>query len=87
MEAKKFIKDLIKEGNHFYYEDNVFYAEKLFVINSVVSWVIAKAKSGEFDKSQVKNYLNVISAYLKGGIEIFWEDGTLYVKKLKEKEL
>ena len=84
MEAKKFIKDLIKEGNHFYYRDNVFYAEKLFIINSVVSWVIDKAKAGEFDHSQVKNYLNVISAYLKGDIEIFWEDGALYVQKLKK---
>jgi hypothetical protein len=30
-----------------------------------------------------KNYLNVVSAYLKGDIEIFWEEGTLYVRKLK----
>ncbi len=87
MEAKKFIKDLIGAGKHFYYKDNVFYAEKLFVVNSVISWVITRAKTGEFDRSQVKNYLNVISAYLNGSIDIFWEDGALYVKKLKEKEL
>ena len=74
---------LIKEGKHFYYEDNVFHGEKVFIVYSVVKWVVEQAKSGEFDDSQVKNYLNVISTYLKGDIEIFWEEGTLYVRKLK----
>lgn len=84
MEAKKFIKDLIKEGKHFYFEGNVFHAEKLFVVNSVIAWVVARAKTGEFDREQVKNYLNAVSAYLKGSIDIFWENGTLYVQKLKD---
>ena len=83
MEAKNFIMSLIKEGKHFYYDGNVFHAEKAFVVYSVVKWVVEQAKSGEFDDSQVKNYLNVVSAYLKGDIEIFWEEGTLYVRKLK----
>lgn len=83
MEAKNFIMSLIKEGKHFYYDGNVFHAEKAFVVYSVVKWVVAQAKEGEFDESQVKNYLNVVSAYLKGDIEIFWEEGTLYVRKLK----
>jgi hypothetical protein len=43
-----------------------------------------KAKSGEFDATQVKNYLNVVSTYIKGDIEIFWENGTLFVRQLKE---
>lgn len=75
--------NLIKEGKHFFYEGNVFRAEKLFVVYSVVTWVVAEAKSGEFDEEQVKNYLNAISAYLKGDIDMFWESGTLYVRKLK----
>lgn len=83
MEAKNFITNLIKEGKHFFYKDNVFYAEKLFVVYSVVKWVVAEAKTGEFDQEQVKNYLNAISAYLKGDIDMFWEKGTLYVRKLK----
>jgi len=82
MEAKKFIKDLIKENQNFYYNGNVFHAEKLFVVNSVIVWVVARAKSGEFDRSQVKNYLNAVSAYLRGSINIFWEEGALYVQKL-----
>ncbi len=83
MEAKTFIMNLIKEGKHFFYKDNVFYGEKLFVVYSVVKWVVTNAKSGEFDEEQVKNYLNAISAYLEGSIDIFWENGFLYVRKLK----
>ncbi len=83
MEAKKFIMNLIKEGKYFFYKDNVFYGEKLFVVYSVVKWVVKQAKEGEFDEEQVKNYLNAISAYLKGDIDIFWENGTLYVSKLR----
>lgn len=86
MEAKRFINDLIADGKHFYYEGNVFHAEKLFIINSVVSWVVDMAKSGEFDHSQVRNYLNVISSFLNGSIDdIFWENGTLYVQKDRDK--
>lgn len=75
--------NLVKEGKYFYFKDNVFYGEKLFVVYSVVKWVVGKAKEGVFDEEQVKNYLNAISAYLKGDIDIFWENGTLYVSKLR----
>ena len=84
MEAKKFILDLIREGKHFYHEGNIFHAGKLFIVNSVIKWVVERAKSGEFDETQVKNYLNVVSTYLKGDVEIFWENGTLFVRQLKE---
>ena len=81
MEAQAFIRDIIREGNYFYYEDNVFHAEKLFVVNSVIVWVVERAKSGEFDSAQVKNYLNAIASYLSGKLDIFWDNGTLYVRK------
>ena len=84
MEAKKFILDLIREGNHFYHEGNIFHAGKLFIVNSVIKWVVERAKSGEFAETQVKNYLNVVSTYLKGDVEIFWENGSLFVRQLKE---
>lgn len=83
MEAEAFIKDIIKEGKYFYYVDNVFHAEKLFVINSVVRWVVLKAKSGDFDQSQVRNYLSAVASYLNGKIDIFWDNGSLYVSKLE----
>jgi len=84
MEAKKFILDLIREGKHFYHEGNIFHADKLFVVNSVIKWVVDRAKSGEFDATQVKNYLNVVSTYLKGDVDLFWEKGTLFVRQLNE---
>ena len=85
--ARNFIRELIKEKRHFYYEGNVFQGNKIFVVYSVVKWVVAEAKSGKFDSAQVKNYLNAVSAYLSGEIELFWENGVLYVKKLKEKNI
>lgn len=84
MEAKNFIIDLVKEGKHFYTVDNVFHGEKMFVVYSVVRWVVSNAKEGNFDNSQVKNYLNAISAYLNNEIELFWERGVIYVSKKKE---
>jgi len=83
MEARNFIIDLIREGKYFYHEDNVFRAEKLFLVNSVIKWVVEQAKNKEFDSTQVRNYLNVVSSFLEGQIDIFWENGTLYVHKLK----
>tara|TARA_Y100000004_G_C8914042_1_gene412231 strand:- start:896 stop:1150 length:255 start_codon:yes stop_codon:yes gene_type:complete len=82
-EAEIFIKDIIAEGKYFYYEDNVFMAEKLFVVNSIIRWVVSRSKSGEFDSSQVRNYLNAVASYLDGKIDVFWENGALYVQKLK----
>jgi hypothetical protein len=56
----------------------------MFVVYSVVRWVVSNAKEGNFDNSQVKNYLNAISAYLNNEIELFWERGVIYVSKKKE---
>ncbi len=83
MEAKNFMMNLIREGKHFFYEGNVFRAEKAFVVYSVVKWVVKQAKEGDFDEQQVKNYLNVISAYLEGTVDLFWENGLVYVRKLQ----
>jgi len=83
VEAKKFILDLIKEGKYFKEEGNVFHGAKLFLVYSVVRWVVQQAKEGEFDSTQVKNYLNVIGSYLDGEVNLFWENGALYVQKLK----
>ena len=84
MEAKNFIMDLVKEGKHFYIDGNVFHGEKMFVVYSVVRWLVMNAKEGKFDNSQVKNYLNAISAYLDDEIDLFWERGVIYVEKNKE---
>ena len=56
----------------------------MFVVYSVVQWVVKNAKEGNFDNSQVKNYLNAISAYLNDEIDLFWERGVIYVEKTKE---
>lgn len=66
-------------------EDNVIYAQKLFIINTVVNYVFSETDTAVLSKRLIK-YGEIITRYLNNEVDIYWKDDKLFVKELLEGE-
>ena len=55
-------------------EGNVIFAEKAFVVRSVVDWC---SKTERLSINEIKAYLTLIHKFLKGDIHLFWLEDTV----------
>jgi hypothetical protein len=62
-------------------QDNVVYADKLFIINTVVNTLFKNRDSKNFNKDLVE-YGEIINRFLNNEVDIFWEGDTIMVKEL-----
>lgn len=74
-----FIDHLLKRGL-IKAEDNVYYAEKAFKLNSIMRWCI-----NEPDPQQLSRYLLLIERFLAGTIDIQLKDDKLVVSTITNK--
>jgi uncharacterized FlgJ-related protein len=65
-------------------QDNVIYAEKLFVISSIVRYLYSDDKK-ELTPKKIAQYGEVIDRYIKNEVDIFWKDGNIMVKERRKK--
>lgn len=62
--------------------DNVIYIEKLFIVNSVVSYLFKDKDVYKLDKAKIIEYGELINRYLEDEIDIYWKDDILMVREL-----
>ena len=56
------------------------HAQKAFVINSVLKWVLDKVDAGEYSYNDVTFYLESMNDFLDGNLRVYWsEDGSLII--------
>ena len=75
MNLEKEIKKLLSK--YLNLEDNVYYSERLFIANSILTWVASKYR----EQKVYKYYLKEVEKHLKGEITLYWEDGIVKVRK------
>ena len=71
-----FISWLVQE-NALYKEENVYYAEKAFLINAAVHWC---GQQESINRTQLSTYMTLFKKYIKGELGLYWEDGALMVE-------
>ena len=77
---KKVVLKYLKESGAIYTVNNVYHAQKAFMVNSVLQWVLAKVDSGEYGSGDVSFYLDSMSDYINDKIRVYWsEDGNLVI--------
>ena len=60
--------------------ENIFHAEKAFVVNSVLAWCVKKCDDGEYTTQDVRFYFDSIDQYIRGELSISWdENGSLVI--------
>jgi hypothetical protein len=65
-------------------DGNSVSAEKLFLANSVIIWCIKKLRGEELKPPEVQGYIFFMKKYIRGTLDLFWEDGILYVSTVDE---
>ena len=61
-------------------EDNLINCQKIFIANSFIRWIEDNSK----DMIQFANYLKEVSRYLDGEIDLYWEKGSIKIKKSRK---
>ena len=64
-------------------KDNVVYAEKLFIINTVINYVFRDSEQKPVNKSELMYYGEVIDRYLKNQLDIHWKGDRLIISELQ----
>tara|TARA_R100000315_G_scaffold55587_1_gene29707 strand:- start:188 stop:451 length:264 start_codon:yes stop_codon:yes gene_type:complete len=79
---RELVIEAIKQTDPDYFiEDNVYYlGKRAFVANSVVQWLVDKIDSGDFPLEDVDFYMESINKYIKGEVNLRWEDGNLVIE-------
>jgi len=83
-ETAAIIEVLRNSDKDFYKKDNVQYARKAFVINSVVKWVLKKYDDNLYGEKEVEFYVEVINKFINDEINLFWDSsGDLHIEGIQ----
>lgn len=66
--------------------DNVIYADKLFIINTIVNYLFKDKDYSSLNKAKVAEYGELINRYLEDEVDIYWKDGILMVAEKEDAE-
>ena len=81
---KEIINWALKQDGTLAKDGNSISAEKLFLANSVIIWCIKKLRKEELKPTEVQGYIFFMKKYICGALDLFWEDGILYVSAVDE---
>ena len=77
---RKVVLKYLKESGAIYTIDNIHHAQKAFMVNSVLQWVLAKVDLGEYGSGDVSFYLDSMNDYINDKIRVYWsEEGNLVI--------
>lgn len=80
-EPKTIIRNLFNKYSKI--KDNVIYAEKLFVINTIINELFRDKDKKPPNKSELMYYGEVIDKYLKDELDIKWKDGRILISEIQ----
>ena len=87
MENEALIEFLKESGKGLTVEENVIYAEKAFMIRSVIDWCFEQKEAGQISNNQVQVYVQMINEFVQGKVILFWESpGRLGILKVRGDE-
>ena len=72
---KKLVQALMKLDQTYTNRENVLYAEKAFLVNSIIDWGIKNRVNGKFSLQELKYYVTLVKGFIKGEYDLAWEDG------------
>ena len=69
-------------------ENNIIFAERIFMANSAVNWIKTSTAKGELGSRETEAYMKVVKLYLQKKIDMGWQDGaiSIYIKKIDGEE-
>ena len=71
----------LKDEGAIHVDENVVLAEKAFFVNSVVRWYKRQIEDGTMKGPQIENCIFVLRKYLKGKLDLHWDNGIIKVNE------
>ena len=84
IDSEKTIK-LLRDYELLTCDNNVVWAEKAFIVNSVIRWAVGRLETNEMSIKQMENFGDILLMYLDNKVKIYWECGILKVEAIEEK--
>ena len=73
--SRKDILEYVKATDKDYrVEDNVIYAKKAFLVNTVIQWCLYQVNTKRMNPGEMNFYLQAISSFLDGEADIYWDE-------------
>ena len=84
-DKKAFLRWLRDEGT-IVTDGNLISAERAFFANSVFCWYVEEVKKGTMSRPQIENCAFILRKFLKGKLDLCWDDGIIKVRKKRSKK-
>jgi len=78
------IKKMLIDHELITYEDKFIFAERAFMAHSAAQWGMNKIARNEFSQNQIDSFGKILMMYLKGRIDLSWQNGLLTMENLEE---
>lgn len=78
---KQIVLNWLKDEGAIHVDDNLIIAEKAFFANSVMRWYKRQVQDGTMKGPQIDNCILVLRKFLKGKLDLFWDNGIIKVKQ------
>tara|TARA_R110000824_G_scaffold222375_1_gene410005 strand:+ start:228 stop:470 length:243 start_codon:yes stop_codon:yes gene_type:complete len=66
------------------FDEKFIFAERAFMAHSAAQWAMEKIARNEFSQKQIDNFGKILMMYLKGRIDLSWQNGLLALQTLEE---
>lgn len=64
-------------------DENLLHTGRVFVAASVIQWIYENTKT----EDQILHYLSQVEKHLSGELEMYWESGSIRIRKEKRGKL
>jgi len=86
MVDKDTLMQWLRDEGAFYRDDNIYYADKAFIVNSVVKWCAQRSASKNISSAELDRYFHSLRLFLQNKIDIYWDGDIINVKVKTRKD-
>ncbi len=69
----------LRDEGAIYRDDNIYYADKAFIANSIVLWCAKRKVSKNISNAELDKYFHSLRLFLQNKIDIYWDDDIINV--------
>jgi len=62
---------------------NVYYAEKAFIVKSVINWCSERRQAGLLEDGQAAACIETVKRFIQNELDIYWKDDTIVISEKK----
>lgn len=73
--ARQLMRGVMYNYDYYYIEDNIYYAEKLFMVNAIFLWIEKTFMKNIIKAEDIQKYVGAAYEYLEGNVDIEWYYG------------